>query len=201
MMNGREFMDSMERRLSALGKSPREITEILADFEEHIATGIAGGRTEEDVVAGIGDPAELAVQYGDGQEPFVKSPPSVTPGGVGRGVLAAVGLLFFDLLIALPILISLFAVLLSLWAAALSIAAVAAAVVLVAFVPLTAGISVSFFPVSAIPGVFLVCIGVSLLALAVLAGIGMYFLSKWFVLGVKGFLVAQARIVKGGARS
>jgi uncharacterized membrane protein len=209
-----EFMDTMRKRLSALGKSPQEITEILADFEEHIATGVAGGRTEEDVVAGIGDPVELAAQYADGTEAPKSGPdgatspspipppapePSVTVGGVGRGFLAALGLLFIDLILAIPILASLFAVVVSLWAVALSIAAVGVALIIAAL-PVTV-VGFSLFPLTTIPGIFLALIGISLLAFAILFGIGMYYVSKYFFLGVKAFFGAQVKIVKGGSRS
>ena len=209
-----EFMDTMQKRLSALGKTPQEIGEILADFEEHIAAGVAGGRTEEDVVSGIGDPAEIAAQYADGSEapktgpegspapsasPSPAPAPSITASGVGRGFLAAFGLLFIDLILAIPIIASLFAVVVSLWAVVITIAAVAAALV-VAALPVTV-VGFSLFPLTTVPGIFLALLGVSLLALAVLAGIGMYYVSKYFFLGVKAFFGAQVKIVKGGSRS
>jgi uncharacterized membrane protein len=200
-MRKQEFMDAMRSRLSAIGKSPQDTADILADFEEHIAAGIAGGRTEEDVVAGIGDPAELAAQYADGSEPprTPSSDPSpsktaVTAAGIGRGFFAAIALLFFDLLIGLPILAALFSVLLSLWVAALSIGIAGIAVIVssIFFLPL-------IIPFN-IPGVILVFVGIALLALTVPACIGMYYLSKLFVRGVKEYLVAHAKIVKGGSR-
>jgi hypothetical protein len=59
----------------------------------------------------------------------------------------------------------------------------------------------SLFPLTTVPGIFLALLGVSLLALAVLAAIGMFYVSKYFFLGVKAFFGAQVKIVKGGSRS
>jgi uncharacterized membrane protein len=202
-MNKREFMEAMRTNLSAYDKSPQEVADILADFEEHIATGVAGGRAEDEIVAGLGDPAALAAQYADGAEPPKPSgdhapaaprPPAVTAGGVGRAVFAVIALLFFDLIVGLPVLATLFAVWITLWAVALTLAAVGLALVVAAFaiptiVPFT------------LPALFLVLIGVSLLALTVLFCIGMAYLTKYFFLGVKAYAVAHAKIVKGGSRS
>jgi len=199
-MNKQEFMEAMRKNLSAYGKSPQEVADILADYEEHVATGLAGGRAEEEIVAGLGDPAVLAAQYAEGAEPQKPAepakpvPPPVTAGGVGRAVFAVIALLFFDLIVALPILASLFAVWISLWAVALTFAAVGVALVVVSF----------FIPTVlpfTIPGIFIVLIGVSLLALTVLACIGMAYLTKYFFLGLKAYAVAHAKIVKGGSRS
>lgn len=206
-MRRQEFMDAMRSRLSALGKSPQEVDDILADFEEHFAAGLAAGRSEEDVVAGIGDPADLAAQYADGAEstspPSPPPPPTgtaaeapapkVSAAGVGRGVFAAIALLFFDLVFVIPILAALVSVVFALWAAALAIGAAGiACVVGVFFLPVVAFVG--------LPGVFLIFLGVALLALCVLACIGMYYVSKGFVLLVKAIVVAHARIVKGGSR-
>lgn len=209
-MRRQEFMDALGARLAALGRTPQEVADILADFEEHVAAGVAGGRSEEDVVAGLGSPEALAAQYADeGAAPSPGSsapgaaapPPSLAPAqpavtarGVGRGIFAVIALLFFDLIVVLPVLATLLAVVLSLWAAALSIGAAGLACVVGAF----------FLPVVAfvgLPGVFVIFLGIALLALCVLACIGMYYVSKGFALLVKAIFVAQARIVKGGSRS
>jgi uncharacterized membrane protein len=199
-MNRQEFMESMRKNLAAYGKTPQEISDILADFEEHIANGVAGGRAEEGIVAGLGDPAPLAAQYAEGAEPPKPAEPTrptqppVTASGVGRAVFAVIALLFFDLVVGLPILVTLFSVLIALWAVALSFAVVGVALVAVSF----------FIPTVlpfTIPGLFIVFIGVSMLALTVLACIGMAYLSKYFFLGVKVYAVAHAKIVKGGSRS
>jgi uncharacterized membrane protein len=223
-MRRREFMVAMERELSVRGRSADEIRDILADFEEHITSGVDGGRAEEDVIAALGEPGELAAAYEDGAEgpgaPEGTPPPAagtgtggaasagpavapakgtVTAGGVGRGVLAALGLLFFDLIVALPILGSLFAVVVALWAVPLSIAVAGGALVVASFVPVSF-LSIPFSGVY-VPSLVLAFAGIALLALSVLFGIGMYHLSRLFVLGVKAFAIAHARIVKGGSRS
>ena len=157
-MNKGEFMEAMRTNLSAYGKSPQEVSDILADFEEHIATGVAGGRAEEEIVTGLGDPAALAAQYADGAEPLKPAQPAqpkpapVTAGGVGRAVFAVIALIFFDLILGIPILATLFSVLVAFWAVALSLGVAGLSLaVLSFFLP-------SVLPFS-LPGLFLVLIG------------------------------------------
>lgn len=62
-MNKSEFIAAMEQRLLRLPKSERD--EILNDFEVHFVNGLAEGRTEEEISAELGDPAELSAVFLD----------------------------------------------------------------------------------------------------------------------------------------
>ncbi len=47
-MNKRQFMDKLRQLIP-----PSEVNEILVDFEEHFATGLSEGKTEEEIVEAL----------------------------------------------------------------------------------------------------------------------------------------------------
>lgn len=57
-MNKNEFLALLRAHLSAL--PPEEQNELLEDYEAHFAFGLQSGRSEEEIVLELGDPAELA---------------------------------------------------------------------------------------------------------------------------------------------
>ncbi len=175
------FIGKLRYSLSALPAKERQ--DILCDFEQHFIDGVNAGKSQEEVAAMLGNPREIALQFVDTLPPK----DSVTAKGVGRGILATVGLLLFDLILALPIIASLIAVWVSLWA-----------VVLALFVSGLACFAAPFLIISGfavIPSIFA---GLSLLGLSGLSGIGMYYVSKYFFIGLKGYGTAHYRIIKGG---
>ncbi|NLC83919.1 MAG: DUF1700 domain-containing protein [Ruminococcaceae bacterium] len=63
-MNEKDFLKQLRQELSRHGVSnSADIEDIVADFSEHFATGLEQGRSEEDLVAQLGDPADIAAQY------------------------------------------------------------------------------------------------------------------------------------------
>jgi uncharacterized membrane protein len=187
-MTKQDFMHRLENALARL--KPEERREILADFEEHFANGMASGKTEEEVARELGDPAVLAEQYTEGL-PEPKTP--VKASGVAAGALASIALLLFNAMIAIPVIASLFAVWVSLWVVVVSLFVAS----LFCFItPFFAWID----PINGliIAGVF--ALGISMLALTVLAGIGMVYASKWAYKGLAAYLKAHIRIIKGGTR-
>lgn len=137
-MNKSEFLANLRAHLSVL--PPEEQNELLEDYEAHFAFGLESGRTEEDIVLELGDPAELAkeaignryvprehVYWFGGAEPAAV-PDAPTAGvygseaGVRRrsgftNVMVYIGLFFMNI-IAVPLLISFWAVVVSLAASA-----------------------------------------------------------------------------------
>ena len=186
-MTKQEFMRKLEDALMRL--KPEERKDILSDFEEHFAGGAASGKSEEEVAKVLGDPEVLAAQYTEG---LPEPKPPVKLSGVAAGALASLALLLFDAIIAIPVIGTLFAVWASFWAVALAFLAAALALMVAPFINIIASMLASM-------GVFM--IGISTLALAVLAGIGMVYVTKWFFKGIAGFVSAQIRIIRGGARA
>ncbi len=143
-MNKSEFLANLRAHLSVL--PPEEQNELLEDYEAHFAFGLESGRTEEEIVLELGDPAELAkeaignryvprehVYWFGGAEPAavpdapVASTNAGVYGNVGgvrqrsgfASVMVYIGLFFMNIIVV-PLLISF-------WAVAVSLAASAAA--------------------------------------------------------------------------
>lgn len=139
-MNKSEFLANLRDHLSVL--PPEEQNELLEDYEAHFAFGLESGRTEEDIVLELGNPAELAKEaignryvprehvywFGGAEPAAVPDAPATTAAVYGSGadarrrsgftsVLVYIGLFFINL-IAVPLLISFWAVVVSLAASA-----------------------------------------------------------------------------------
>lgn len=184
-----EFMQKMDGALARL--KPEERKDILSDFEEHFANGLANGKGEAEVAQELGDPVVLAAQYTEGL-PEPAQP--VKASGVAQSVLAAFGLLLFNAIIALPVIAVLFAIWISLWSVVLALLAAALACFVAPFV--------SWFSLpTALVGVGAVMIGIAMLALTVLAAIGMVYVTKWSFKGLAAYVKAHIRIIKGGSNA
>jgi uncharacterized membrane protein len=187
-MTKHEFMQRLAGSLAPLPAEERK--DILADFEEHFANGLAGGKTEQEVAAELGDPAALAAQYTEGLPP---APQPVKASGVAQAVLAALGLLLFDLIIAFPVIATLFAVWISMWSVVAALLCCAGACLLSPFFGWV------LLP-SALTGVGMFILGIAGLALTVLSAIAMAYVTKWFYLGLAAYVKAHIRIIGGSTK-
>ena len=188
-MNKQSYLLSLGGALQRL--KPEERREILNDFEEHFANGLAGGKTEEEVARELGDPLSLAAQYTEGLPEPAKP---VTAAGVASGILAGFALILFDCIIAAPLVAVMIAIWITFWSLVLVFLAVSLALFAAPFI--TWGVLPGIL--SAL-GCFL--LGIAALALTALAGIGMVFVTKWFFRGLAEYVKAHIRIIKGGARA
>lgn len=107
--------------------------EVLADINEHFDSALEQGETEQEVIARLGTPESIAVQYGytdavaapmAGASAAGTPPLSAAAGkGVGAGrIFASIGFGFFNLCIMYPLVFAFLAVVFSLVASAVSIA-------------------------------------------------------------------------------
>ncbi|AZK45823.1 HAAS signaling domain-containing protein [Paenibacillus lentus] len=137
-MKKKEFISLLSSHLSAL--PPEEQSELLEDYESHFAFGLQNGRTEEEIVRELGDPAELAQEalanrvnplhplYWFGEPPEGQTSTSLAPAAQTSSrhqmITSAIytGLFFLNLVI-LPLLAAL-------WALGLAIALTAMAGIL-----------------------------------------------------------------------
>jgi uncharacterized membrane protein len=187
-MTKHDFMAQLAQALGPL--KPEERQDILADFEEHFQNGLAGGKSEEEVAAELGDPATLAAQYTEG---LPAAPTPVGPGDVARGVLAALGLLLFDVIIALPVIGTLLGLWLGLWGVVVGLLGGSAACFAAPFF--------SWIPVAPpITIVGIVAMGIAMLALSVLAAIGMVYVTKGFFHGLLAYVRMHIRIIGGSTK-
>lgn len=139
-MNKSEFMSQLQAHLSAL--PPEEVIELMEDYESHFAFALQSGKTEAEIAAELGDPAEIAKEaLGNrfaSQDPVYwfnpgsgaqNPPPAMAPGPVPSNLakrrsyfttmMVCIGLFFLNLMV-IPLLMSLWSVLVSLAASALA---------------------------------------------------------------------------------
>ena len=171
-MNKEQYLSKLKTMLPEYDSQ-----EILNDFEEHFKAGLEEGKTEQKIIESLGNPIDIAKEYGYEESIISKSP-------VGGRIIALIGLIFFDLLIGISIIASLFAVWISLWSVVVSL--VATGITLI----------VGMFFVT-IPWYILLCGGISLLALSVVLGIGMIYVSKYAFKGLIWYGKLHVRVATG----
>ncbi|GGY07905.1 DUF1700 domain-containing protein [Paludibacterium paludis] len=98
-MNQKAFLSALEAGLRGL--PPREIDEILADYQEYFRDAQEAGRTEDEVVQSLGDPAKLAKEL-RAQVRYRQWEESKSVGSLFRVVAAVAGLGLMNFLLAIP---------------------------------------------------------------------------------------------------
>lgn len=214
-MNKEQFIYNLRQKLQDIDSGL--LKEILADFEEHFASGLASGKSEEEIAADLGEPADIASQYRDTisegqshqvvratwqyQDPAGAVPagqPVSTPAMPERAAATSIkkkndamllAVILFNLFIGIPIWIGLFSVLLGLWTTAGGIGI--AACVLFAVAIIEAGIT----------SLILALFGLSLTALTVLGAVLLYYLSKLLVILLGHYIRYNKQLAMGGAPS
>jgi uncharacterized membrane protein len=193
-MNREQFLAKLGKALG--GMSAAERREILADYEEHFRSGLAEGRSEEEIARALGNPAALGGSYRV-ESLTDQSRQGWRPANVIRAVFASLSLGLFNAIIVLGPFIGLLGVLISLWAASGSLAATGAVCMLGAivgpFLPYLAGVTVW-------NALFVFFAGVALAALGLLAVLGMIALTRWFTVLVARYVRFNARIIAGRKR-
>lgn len=182
-MTKTEFLQTLERALHKLNEHERK--EILYDFEEHFAAGLAEGKTEIDIAKDLGDPKaiakEILLDYRIQQAESEKSVKHMF-----QAILATVSLSVFNLMFVAGPAFAVVAVYISLCGVAL------------AFVLAPIGWLISFllgFGVNAAQSFFgslFVC------GIGMIASVGLYYLGKFLYELFLKYIKFNLRIVKGG---
>lgn len=138
-MNRQQFMKAMEVHLRPM--DPFERAELLADYDQHFELGLREGRREEEIAWELGQPEEIAKEaLGDrydahtpGSDAFyaptyqeMRSPRNSTK--ATRNFFTAIGLLFLNLILGIPLGLTLWSVWLTLASLSLLVLAPVAAV-------------------------------------------------------------------------
>ncbi|MEB2640457.1 DUF1700 domain-containing protein [Bacillus sp. DAG6] len=105
----------LKELLSYLRKLPEEERQdILLDYEEHFQFGLEEGKTESEIIQGLGSPKviakELLAMYR-----FDKMKKNPSTSNVTRAVMAAIGLSLFNFIIVLGPLVAIVAFIFSFW--------------------------------------------------------------------------------------
>ena len=117
-MTRAEFMGRLRRGL--VGMPTAAAADIASDYEIHFEDGLAAGRTEAEVAAALGDPDRLARELraeAGAQRWHQEKNPSAAAGAI----FAVLGLGAIDILILLPILMSVAMTLFGMFMAAIGI--------------------------------------------------------------------------------
>jgi uncharacterized membrane protein len=189
-MNRQQFIETLRKQLSGLPQP--DLDEIIYDYEEHIRNGVADGKSEEEIIAHLGDIRQIANQYRMSSA-IRAAEARTTPASVGRAVIMTVTLGFFNIVIILGPYLGLLGALAGLFAAAVGIAAAGIGIMvgmLVAPVfPEYINIGVGY-PVAFFAAVGLSCFGV-------LFFIGDCYIAKYFFKGTLSYLKWNLNIIRG----
>ena len=117
-MSRQAFLDRL--RLGLAGLPAATIAEIVADHEAHFAEGEAAGRSEAEVAQALGDPGRLAREL-RAEAGLKRWEAERNPSAAAAAVFAVLGLGAIDLLILLPIVLSIAGTLLGLFVAVIAL--------------------------------------------------------------------------------
>lgn len=132
-MNKKQFLEKLEKKLKGLAKE--EIADILMDFNEYFDIGAERGRTTEELIASLGNPANLAKQI-KAESYIKKAEEAANAANIARAVFTTIGLSFFNLVFILPVFIIIISIIAALFASAVVISAAG----------ITATVASFFFP-------------------------------------------------------
>ncbi len=111
-MSKEGFLKELSSYLRKLPEEERQ--DILLDYEEHFQFGLEEGKTESEIIQGLGSPKviakELLAMYRFDE---MKKNPSTS--NVTRAVMAAIGLSLFNFIIVLGPLVAIIAFIFSFW--------------------------------------------------------------------------------------
>jgi uncharacterized membrane protein len=102
-MTRAEFLSRLKRGLAGLTVTAQ--SEILTDYEAHFDDGLAAGRTEHEISAKLGDPDRLAREL-KAEAGIQRWHQEKNPSAAAGAVFAVLGLGAIDILILLPILMT-----------------------------------------------------------------------------------------------
>ncbi len=184
-------MAELKRSLGRLPESDRK--EILYDYEEHFSMGIADGKGEEEIARSLGNPRVLGRSFEI--DSLLEAPASgtgVTAASVIRALFASLSLTFFNVIVVLGPLLGLVGVMIGLWGAAVSLPLAGLGAILSPFAALIVPV---YFSLGGMNPAFVFFAGIGVAGLGLLAVIGMWRLSRLFVLMIAAYVRFNARIV------
>jgi len=189
-MTRKEFLTQLKKSLGGVPETEKR--EILADYEEHFTSGLAEGKSEEEIARLLGNPRILGKSFHIDNLLGETGAPR-RAGAVIRALYASLSLGLFNIIFILGPFAALFAVLVSLWSVALSLALSGAAVILAVILQPLFPALISFEGLNILL-VLLTAIGAG--ALGLLALIGMWRLSRWFFIATGKYIRFNLGVIK-----
>ncbi|MBZ9607715.1 DUF1700 domain-containing protein [Clostridium estertheticum] len=188
-MNKNQFMKELSRNLPKVPEEEKQ--DILTDYDEYFTIGTEQGRSEEDIALSLGEIRTIAKQL-RANYMIEKAQNTKSSGDIGRAVIAAVGLGFFNIILLGPF-IGIVGVLIGLYATAFGFAMSGIGVVLGTFLkpifPQYISMDVNW--------IISIAIGIGLSALGSLMFIGCKHLTKWLYKVTIKYLKTNIKIING----
>lgn len=184
-MNRDQFLFELESLLKGLPKQERQ--DFLQDFEEHFAIGELEGKSEEEISEALGSPQQIAKEIRANYH-IEKVEKDTTVGNVARAVWAVIGLGFFNLVIVLGPFIAVVALVCAGWIVSGSFVVSPLLVVLDTFISREGLILFDLF------------FSLLLSGLGIVIGIGMYYVTRFLMVGLVRYLKFNVNLVKGGLK-
>lgn len=187
-MTKQEFLKNLREELEK--HRVQNVTDILADYEEHFDHGISKRKSEEDIARGLGFPSTIAKAYKtENMINDIKNPNKGFQLGLALNVIGKLIVIApFNFLVLFIPGIVIFALLAAGWSAALGIAS--GGVASFAIIPAMFEISSSTWAWAT--GIFA---GFGLLGLALMTGMLMFMFSKFILLSLISYLQWNIKFV------
>ncbi len=173
-MNRNEYLTKLREYLSDMPRE--EMQEILYDYEEHFRSGIAEGKTEEEVAAALGDVKASARLY-RADFTLEQARENASPRNMVKAVLAAIGLSFFNLIFVLGPFFGVVGVLIGLFGASVGITLAGVAL---GGVSMLQPVFPAFVDLDGASHIFLFAVSVGLTCLGILFTLGNIWISRCF---------------------
>lgn len=181
-MTRADFLSRLKRGLAGLSVTAQ--ADILTDYEAHFDDGLAAGRTEHEISAKLGDPDRLAREL-KAEAGIQRWHQEKNPSAAAGAVFAVLGLGALDILILLPILMTVVSIMFAL-AIAVVVGFFAGAVIMVAG------------PFSVAPGGIAAAVlaGLGIMAGSITGGALLAIATIWLVNGLVWFARLHYRLLK-----
>jgi uncharacterized membrane protein len=185
ILNKNQFIKKLTKGIKKLPKNEQQ--DIIQDFEEHFAAGMAEGKTETEIAAALGSPSQVAKELVANYR-LERVQDTTNTGNILRAVWAVIGLGFFNIVIVLGPFIALVSLIAAGW------------IMGGAFIisPLLALVNLIFFPESFI--LFDLFVALTLTGIGIFIAIGMYYITRWIFKGFVRYLQYNVKMVKGGLK-
>ena len=194
-MNKKEFLNKLYISLRNIPEV--EKGEIIQDYEEHFNVGIERGLSEEEISTKLGNPEQIGRQY-KYNSLVNKAEENTTPLNILRVLISGMGLGFFNLVLGLPIIFTIFALLISGLAVGLSMGI---AGVSISIASLLEPLNLPFINMIYIPNMasrfMLFFLGIGVALLSIVFTIGILKLTQVFFKGMLKYIKANAKIITG----
>lgn len=112
-----EFLGQLDRLLKDIPKKDRQ--DILSDFEEHFTIGFSEGKSEAEIIEGLGAPEAIAAEAIEDLRSAPARNPQSHPSPT-RCIFAGIGMFFFNLIVVLGPAAAIFSIYIALWAVSFS---------------------------------------------------------------------------------